>query len=74
MATLDDIEQDKGGLTQWWTVGAVAAYYITFSVDAVVIATFEEKQRARVGGQEDGRAGGAGAPKKKKKKKTEHDE
>jgi hypothetical protein len=67
-------EQDKGGLTQWWTVGAVAAYYITFSVDAVVIATFEEKQRARVGGQEDGRAGGAGAPKKKKKKKTEHDE
>lgn len=35
-------ENDIGGVSQWWTVGCLICFYVTYSVDLVVIALHEQ--------------------------------
>ena len=45
-------EMDKGGLSQWWTVGCLIFFYLTYGFDLVLIGLFlaseNEKKKGKV--------------------------
>ena len=60
--------QDKVGLSQWWTVGAVAAFYLTYSIDCLNIASYVEE----AGAERERGSGAGGGVTSRAKTKTEH--
>lgn len=38
---LDLNQNDIGGLSQWWTVGCLVCFYVTYSVDLLIIARYQ---------------------------------